>query len=85
MTDCGPDCEETLKQIELVLDGEADDGVQMVVQEHLSDCSPCMEKAEFRKHVKDLIHTKCAEHEIPSDLQSKIRELIRTYEAPTEA
>lgn len=85
MTDCGPDCEETLKQIELVLDGEAGDDVRTVVDKHLSDCSPCMDKAEFRKHVKDLIHDKCAEREVPADLKAKIHELIRNYEAPAEA
>jgi mycothiol system anti-sigma-R factor len=85
MTDCGPDCEETLKQIELVLDGEADVGVQVVVERHLSGCGPCMDKAEFRKHVKELIHSKCAEQDVPEELRLKIHELIRTYEFPTEA
>lgn len=82
MADCGPNCEETLKKIELVLDGEAEQAVRAAVEQHLSDCAPCLERAEFRKHVKDLIHSKCSEHEVPLGLESKIQELIRTYESP---
>ena len=65
MDDCGPHCEETLREIEAFLDGELDPALRDRVTHHLSDCNPCMQRAEFRKHLKEIVHDKCTEREDP--------------------
>jgi len=81
MDDCGPHCEETLKEIEAFLDGELDPALSQEITHHLSDCNPCMQRAEFRKHVKSLVHEKCAEREVPAELSERIHALLHSPSA----
>jgi mycothiol system anti-sigma-R factor len=74
--DCGPDCAETLKEIESFLDGELDVSVQEQIQIHLSDCSPCMQRAEFRRHIKVVVRSKCSGDDVPPALEHRIRALL---------
>ena len=85
MAECGPNCEETLEELERFLDGELDELTEGQVTHHLSDCNPCMGRAEFRKHVKDLVHEKCAERSLPPGLSDRIQELLRSYDTPADA
>jgi mycothiol system anti-sigma-R factor len=75
--DCGPECQETLVEIERFLDGELDVTVQTRIERHLSDCNPCMQRAEFRRYVKVVVSSKCGHEDLPSGLRDRIRELIR--------
>jgi mycothiol system anti-sigma-R factor len=72
----GPHCRETLREIERFLDGELDPALGARIEAHLSDCSPCMQRAEFRRHLKVMISEKCTEHVAPTGLQDRIRELL---------
>ena len=81
MINCGPGCEETLREIERWLDGECDSVVHVEVQTHLSGCSPCMQRVEFRRRLKVVIQTKCAGDAIPDQLQDKLNGLIRSLDA----
>jgi mycothiol system anti-sigma-R factor len=83
MAECGPNCEETLRQIEAYLDGEVDALRAHEIQLHLSDCDPCMDRAEFRTHLKTLVHDRCAEAE-PDGLREKILAAIDTRETPPD-
>ena len=84
LDDCGPLCQETLKEIERFLDGELDRVVTVRIEEHLSDCNPCMQRAEFRRHLKVMVGEKCSERAAPDALSEKIRDLIRGLdESPT--
>ncbi len=80
MVECGPDCEQTLKQIERFLDGEVDPAVRATVEVHLSGCHPCMDHAEFRRSLRIMISTKCSGEDVPADLSERIRGLIRDLE-----
>ena len=81
--DCGPLCQETLEEIERFLDGELDLTVQTRIEHHLSDCNPCMQRAEFRRHLKVMVSEKCTERSAPPELSDRIRGLIRGIdEAP---
>ncbi len=75
--DCGDECRETLRAVERYLDGELDVEVRARIEAHLSDCSPCMRRASFRRHLKVLIAERCSEHEAPPELAARIQELIR--------
>ena len=55
--ECGPDCTETLLEVEAYLDGEVDPDLATRITDHLSGCSPCLDRAEFRKHLKEIVAT----------------------------
>jgi mycothiol system anti-sigma-R factor len=75
--DCGPECVETRAEIERLVDDEIDAIVRVRVEQHLSGCHPCTERLDFRKHVKMLVHEKCRQDAVPTDLAERIRDAIR--------
>jgi mycothiol system anti-sigma-R factor len=81
MVDCGPECQETLREIERFLDHEVDDVIRIRVEQHLSGCNPCTDRMEFRVHLKALIQAKCSERELPSGLQDRLRQVLTTLDA----
>ena len=76
MSDCGPECMETLREIERLLDGELRGELQIRVQEHLSGCNPCMDRAEFRRHLRAMIAAKCTGDEPSPELFIRVRAII---------
>jgi mycothiol system anti-sigma-R factor len=76
MPECEPECTETLLEVEAYLDGEVDRALAERVSRHLSDCSPCLDRAEFRKHLKELVRDRCTERSVPDSLVTRIRQLI---------
>lgn len=77
MDDCGPDCLETLREVERFLDGELDATVYVRIEEHLNACSPCMQRAEFRRNLKILVSRSCSESEVPAGVEGRIVRMIR--------
>jgi mycothiol system anti-sigma-R factor len=77
-----PRCVETLREIEAYLDDEVDGTIHVRIQEHLTDCPPCMDRAEFRRSLKVMISTKCSGEHVPPELVTKIHALLHG-EAPT--
>ena len=65
MTDGKPKCVETLREIEALVDGELETTVRVRIESHLVDCPPCMDHAEFRRHLKVMVSSKCAQHDVP--------------------
>ena len=53
-----------------------DVSVSQQIQIHLSDCSPCMQRAEFRRHIKVVVRSKCAGDDVPPALEHRIRALL---------
>jgi mycothiol system anti-sigma-R factor len=82
LSDCGPECLEALSEIEAYLDGEVEVSTRVQIEQHLGGCNPCMDKAEFRRHVKELVHERCAERSAPPELTARIEALIRSHEGP---
>ena len=82
LEDCGPICQETLRQLERFLDGELDGSVSVAIEHHLSDCNPCMQRSEFRRHLKVMVSSKCSGDAVPDRLQEKVRDLIRDMDLP---
>lgn len=77
MTDRGPECLETLREIEAFLDGESDTVVASRIEVHLSDCGRCMDRADFRRHLKDLVRERCQQESVPAHVMEKIRAMVR--------
>ena len=76
MAESEPNCEETLAEIQRFLDGELDASVKLGIEQHLTGCSPCMQRAEFRRHLKVMISSKCSGDEVPDSLRAKVINLI---------
>jgi mycothiol system anti-sigma-R factor len=75
---------EALKEIERLLDGELPPELRIKVQEHLSGCNPCMDRAEFRRHLKEMIASKCTGDQPSPELFIRVRAIIeeRDVSAP---
>jgi mycothiol system anti-sigma-R factor len=84
MDDCGPECQEALREIERLLDRELDDVIRMKVERHLSGCDPCTDKLEFRVHLKAIIQAKCSEHELPAGLEERLHRVLTTTDRSIE-
>ncbi len=82
MVDCGPECEETLRQIEGFLDHELDPDLRSKIERHLSGCGSCTDRAAFQQHLKDLVGSKCAERQLPEGLKERIGHLMAGGESP---
>jgi mycothiol system anti-sigma-R factor len=76
MRECEPDCTETLLEVEAYLDGEVDAALADRITNHLSDCSPCLDRAEFRKYLKEMVAARCIERDVPEALRGRIKDLI---------
>ncbi len=82
MAEHGSNCEETLAEVQRFLDGELDRSLQLSIEHHLSGCDPCMQRTEFRRHLKVMISAKCVGDAVPDALHSKIMDLIRGLDEP---
>ena len=69
-------CEEVLSEIEHYLHGELDRVRSAHLAEHLADCPPCFERAEFRRRLKEIVRVKCRS-DAPEHLVWRIRMAIR--------
>jgi mycothiol system anti-sigma-R factor len=82
MTEGGSHCEEALREVQRFLDGELDQSVRSQIELHLSDCPPCMQRVEFRRHIKIMVSSKCSGDAVPAHVDQKIRDLIRALDLP---
>ncbi len=79
-----PECEDALRDIARFLDGEIGQSQRQKLDTHLHECSPCMERADFKRHVKDLVASRCGCDELPAHLKDAImRRLSEPPRAPT--
>jgi mycothiol system anti-sigma-R factor len=67
-----PECEQALRDIERFLDGEMPAPEAREVDSHLHGCIPCMERADFKRHLKDLIAARCGCDEVPQTLRERV-------------
>ena len=78
-----PGCMEALKEVERLLDGELEAALRIKVEKHLSGCSPCMDRAEFRRHLKVMISQKCTGDAPPPELLMRVRSIIEERDVST--
>jgi anti-sigma factor (TIGR02949 family) len=74
-------CDEVLAEIEHYLHGELDPDRASRLASHLSTCTPCWDRAEFTRKLKDIVRMKCRSH-TPEHLVVRIREAIRRESPP---
>jgi mycothiol system anti-sigma-R factor len=71
-----PECEEALRDIERFLDGAIEPPRSLTLETHLQECSPCMERADFKRHVRELVASRCGCDEVPAGLKVKVMEML---------
>ena len=69
-------CDEVLDEIEHYLHGELDTARATTLADHLGDCPPCLERAEFQRKLKEIVRAKCW-CDTPQSLVLRVQETIR--------
>ena len=69
------DCDQALDELEAYLDHELAEGERAAVEEHLLGCSPCFERGEFRRRLREIVRRKCTP--VSQDLPPHVAERIR--------
>jgi anti-sigma factor (TIGR02949 family) len=77
-------CDEVLSEIEHYLHGELDRGEASRLADHLGDCPPCFERAEFQRKFKEIVRLKC-QSSTPEHLVLRIRQRIHLESSGSEA
>jgi anti-sigma factor (TIGR02949 family) len=79
------DCEWALRQVERYIDGELDQSELETIRIHLEGCPPCMDRALFKRHLKQLLATRCGGAEVPESLTLRIRSVMQRRPSDPEA
>jgi mycothiol system anti-sigma-R factor len=69
------DCNETLRELYLYLDGQLTDDDRVHIQQHLDDCSPCLEAYDFEAELRIVVRSRCVD-EVPESLRARIAKAI---------
>ncbi len=72
------DCSQTLQELDLFLDAELSDGARDSIRHHLDACPDCLSAFDFHAELKQVIHAKCQENDMPADLLSRIEKCFDT-------
>ncbi|MCB0988638.1 MAG: mycothiol system anti-sigma-R factor [Microthrixaceae bacterium] len=70
-----PDCNETLRELYLFLDGELTDSDRDHIQHHLDDCSPCLAAFDFEAELRIVVRNRCVD-QVPEALRERIARAI---------
>ena len=66
------DCYETLRELQTYLDGELPSEVRVVVDEHLLECTDCLQAFDFHAELKQVVRAKAQQDELPPDLLDRL-------------
>lgn len=72
----GDECADYLERIVYLLDNELDEADCVVVQTHLRECGPCLERYDLQRTVKAVVARSCSES-APDGLRERVRLRIR--------
>lgn len=69
------DCNETLRELYLYLDGQLTEEDRAHIQQHLDDCSPCLEAYDFEAELRMVVQRRCVD-EVPENLRNRIAKAL---------
>jgi mycothiol system anti-sigma-R factor len=69
-----PDCAETIRELDLFLDGELSDQQREAITHHLNGCMDCLGAFDFHAELKIVVAEKCHNDEMPPGLLGKIEQ-----------
>lgn len=71
------DCNETLRELYLYLDGQITADDKEHIRQHLDDCSPCLEAFDFEAELRMVIKSRCVD-QVPDSLRARIAAAIES-------
>ena len=71
-------CEEALKCLLELIDGELSDQQQDAVERHVRTCRSCFSRMEFERRLKERLSALSAD-DAPAALRSRIHDLIKGF------
>lgn len=71
------DCNDTLRELEALLDGELDDRVSAGIHEHLEACTDCNQALDFHAELRQVVRQKCQNDELPLDLVARLERCLQ--------
>ncbi|MCB0962766.1 MAG: mycothiol system anti-sigma-R factor [Acidimicrobiales bacterium] len=69
------DCNETLRELYLYLDGQLTDEDRAHIAQHLDDCSPCLAAYDFEAELRLVVRSRCTD-QVPDSLRARIARAI---------
>jgi anti-sigma factor (TIGR02949 family) len=66
------DCNDTIRELEIFLDGELSDESRQAIHSHLEGCPDCLQAFDFHAELRTVIAAKCRNDEMPAGLLSRI-------------
>jgi mycothiol system anti-sigma-R factor len=72
------DCAQTLRELDVFLDGELSGHQQEAIRHHLDGCMDCLGAFDFHAELKIVVAQKCNNDEMPPDLLGKIERCFGT-------
>ena len=69
------DCNETLQELYLYLDGQLTDNDRAHILHHLDGCSPCLEAYDFEAELRIVVKNRCVE-QVPDALRARIAQAL---------
>ncbi len=79
-----PDCNETLRELQLFLDGELPPEESDHVLGHLDECLECYHAFDFQAELRQVIARKCRTEVMPPGLLERIQECLTPDGAAAE-
>ena len=70
------DCQQTLEELQMFLDGELPEAQQQRVLLHLSECMECYHAYDLQAELKQIIAAKCAHEPLPAGLLDRIKQSL---------
>lgn len=76
-------CRDALQDLQTYLDGECGRSLEAVIREHLGDCSPCLDRADFERELRAILARRCKDA-APSGLVDRVLAQLRPGAAAGE-
>jgi mycothiol system anti-sigma-R factor len=70
------DCQQTISDLELFLDGELPPERRQHVLDHIDACMECFHTYDLQAELKQIIAAKCANETLPAGLLDRIRQSL---------
>lgn len=71
------DCNDTLRELEAILDHELDEHVSAGIHEHLQGCTDCHQALDFHAELRQVVREKCRNDELPPDLVARLEQCLQ--------
>jgi mycothiol system anti-sigma-R factor len=72
----GRECDDLLQELNDFLHGEVTEARKDSLRQHLEDCPPCLETADFQAELRAIVAKRCCE-QVPESLRHRIEEILR--------